>query len=73
MVLLPKISDDAIVENLKKRYMDDYIFVSFSSNSNCTCKYRPLGMLAYFLRGIIFIFVFELYENNEERYGGRLL
>lgn len=26
MVLLPKISEDAIVENLKKRYMDDYIF-----------------------------------------------
>jgi hypothetical protein len=36
MVLLPKISEDAIVENLKKRYMDDYIFVSFSSNSDCT-------------------------------------
>jgi myosin-1 len=30
MVLLSKISEDAIVENLKKRYMDDYIFVSFS-------------------------------------------
>ena len=44
MVLLPKISEDAIVENLKKRYMDDYIFVSFSGNSNCTCKYGPLGM-----------------------------
>lgn len=29
MVLLSKISEDAIVENLKKRYMDDYIFVSF--------------------------------------------
>jgi myosin-1 len=28
MVLLSKISEDAIVENLKKRYMDDYIFVS---------------------------------------------
>lgn len=28
MVLLPKITEDAIVENLKKRYMDDYIFVS---------------------------------------------
>uniref|UniRef100_A0A4W6CUX4 Myosin IF n=1 Tax=Lates calcarifer TaxID=8187 RepID=A0A4W6CUX4_LATCA len=26
MVLLSKISEDAIVENLKKRYMDDYIF-----------------------------------------------
>ncbi|XP_062326814.1 unconventional myosin-Ie isoform X2 [Osmerus eperlanus] len=26
MVLLPKINEDAIVDNLKKRYMDDYIF-----------------------------------------------
>lgn len=30
MVLLSKINEDAIVENLKKRFMDDYIFVSFS-------------------------------------------
>lgn len=29
MVLLSKISEEAIVENLKKRFMDDYIFVSF--------------------------------------------
>lgn len=29
MVLLSKINEDAIVDNLKKRYMDDYIFVSF--------------------------------------------
>lgn len=29
MVLLSKITEEAIVENLKKRYMDDYIFVSF--------------------------------------------
>lgn len=28
MVLLSKITEDAIVDNLKKRYMDDYIFVS---------------------------------------------
>lgn len=31
MVLLPKIQEAAIVENLKKRYMDDLIFVSFYS------------------------------------------
>lgn len=31
MVLLSKITEDSIVENLKKRYMDDYIFVSFYS------------------------------------------
>lgn len=29
MVLLSKVSEDAIIENLRKRYMDDYIFVSF--------------------------------------------
>ncbi|KAL8177766.1 UNVERIFIED_CONTAM: hypothetical protein K2H54_018289 [Gekko kuhli] len=29
MVLLSKINEDAIVENLKKRFMDDYIFTSF--------------------------------------------
>lgn len=29
MVLLTKINEDAITDNLKKRYMDDYIFVSF--------------------------------------------
>lgn len=32
MVLLTKINEDAIVDNLKKRYMDDYIFVSFPHN-----------------------------------------
>lgn len=30
MVLLPKIQEAAIVENLKKRYLDDLIFVSFN-------------------------------------------
>lgn len=28
MVLLSKISEDAITDNLRKRYTDDYIFVS---------------------------------------------
>lgn len=28
MVLLPQITEDAIVNNLRKRFMDDYIFVS---------------------------------------------
>lgn len=31
MVLLSKINEDAITDNLKKRYMDDYIFVSLLS------------------------------------------
>ena len=34
MVLLPKIQEAAIVENLKKRYMDDLIFVSFYYTSS---------------------------------------
>jgi len=34
MVLLPKIQEAAIVENLKKRYMDDLIFVSFHYRSS---------------------------------------
>lgn len=29
MVLLSKINEDSIVDNLKKRFMDDWIFVSF--------------------------------------------
>ena len=32
MVLLPRISEDAIVDNLKKRYSDDWIYVSFGSD-----------------------------------------
>ncbi len=28
MVLLSRVTEDAIVDNLKKRYMDDQIFVS---------------------------------------------
>ncbi|MGH0176268.1 UNVERIFIED_CONTAM: hypothetical protein FKN15_013403 [Acipenser sinensis] len=31
MVLLSKINDDAIVDNLKKRYMDDYIFAQYEN------------------------------------------
>ena len=39
MVLLPKIQEAAIVENLKKRYMDDLIFVSFCyTSSKCLCE-----------------------------------
>lgn len=38
MVLLSKINEDAIVENLKKRYMDDFIFVSLS---NWKCIINP--------------------------------
>lgn len=30
MVLLPQITEDAIVSNLRKRFMDDYIFVPWA-------------------------------------------
>lgn len=46
MVLLSKITEDAIVENLKKRYMDDYIFVSLisnGSNHSRVDRYTPLS------------------------------
>lgn len=33
MVLLSKINEDSITDNLKKRYMDDYIFVSLTLQS----------------------------------------
>lgn len=36
MVLLQKLSKGGIVENLKKRFMDDCIYVSFSL-CNCLC------------------------------------
>ena len=34
MVLLQKITEGAIVENLKKRFMDDIIYVSFYQYNN---------------------------------------
>lgn len=39
MVLLSKITEDAIVENLKKRYLDDYIFVSFPLQTQLHWRY----------------------------------
>ena len=36
MVLLVKIQESAIVENLKKRFFDDLIFVSSKKNNNPT-------------------------------------
>lgn len=40
MVLLSKITEDAITENLKKRYMDDYIFVSLhKAELKSQCSY----------------------------------
>ncbi|XP_027005416.1 myosin IEb [Tachysurus fulvidraco] len=45
MVLLAKISEDAITENLKKRYMDDYIFTYIGP---VLISVNPFKQLPYF-------------------------
>ncbi|KAK6471311.1 unconventional myosin-Ie-like [Huso huso] len=45
MVLLSKINDDAIVDNLKKRYMDDYIFTYIGP---VLISVNPFKQLPYF-------------------------
>uniref|UniRef100_H3CB84 Osteoclast-stimulating factor 1 n=1 Tax=Tetraodon nigroviridis TaxID=99883 RepID=H3CB84_TETNG len=45
MVLLSKISEDAITENLKKRYMDDYIFTYIGP---VLISVNPFKQLPYF-------------------------
>ncbi|CDQ99158.1 unnamed protein product [Oncorhynchus mykiss] len=45
MVLLSKISEDAIVENLKKRFMDDFIFTYIGS---VLISVNPFKQMPYF-------------------------
>uniref|UniRef100_A0A8C6XXV4 Myosin IEb n=1 Tax=Naja naja TaxID=35670 RepID=A0A8C6XXV4_NAJNA len=45
MVLLPKIQEDAIVENLRKRFMDDYIFTYIGP---VLISVNPFKQLPYF-------------------------
>uniref|UniRef100_A0A8C3AT49 Osteoclast-stimulating factor 1 n=1 Tax=Cyclopterus lumpus TaxID=8103 RepID=A0A8C3AT49_CYCLU len=45
MVLLSKITEDAIVDNLKKRYMDDYIFTYIGS---VLISVNPFKQMPYF-------------------------
>nr|XP_033811648.1 LOW QUALITY PROTEIN: unconventional myosin-If [Geotrypetes seraphini] len=45
MVLLTKITEEAIVENLKKRYMDDYIFTYIGS---VLISVNPFKQMPYF-------------------------
>uniref|UniRef100_A0A8C6YF54 Myosin IE n=1 Tax=Naja naja TaxID=35670 RepID=A0A8C6YF54_NAJNA len=45
MVLLSKISEDSIVENLKKRYMDDFIFTYIGS---VLISVNPFKQMPYF-------------------------
>uniref|UniRef100_H3C8M5 Myosin motor domain-containing protein n=1 Tax=Tetraodon nigroviridis TaxID=99883 RepID=H3C8M5_TETNG len=59
MVLLSKITEDAIVENLKKRYMDDYIFVSFLTYIGpVLISVNPFKQMPYFTEREI-----ELYQG----------
>jgi len=50
MVLLPKVNEDAIIENLKKRYMDDYIYVSFSKLAG---SFRVSSLFLFFLNAFL--------------------
>ncbi|XP_066593037.1 unconventional myosin-Ie-like [Prorops nasuta] len=45
MVLLPKINDDAITDNLRKRYMDDYIFTCIGP---VLVSVNPFTQMPYF-------------------------
>ncbi|KAL0134329.1 hypothetical protein PUN28_001256 [Cardiocondyla obscurior] len=45
MVLLPKINEDAIIENLRKRYMDDYIFTCIGP---VLVSVNPFKQMPYF-------------------------
>ncbi|CAN9500314.1 unnamed protein product [Ophioblennius macclurei] len=55
MVLLSKITEDAIVENLKKRYMDDYIFTYIGP---VLISVNPFKQMPYFTEREI-----ELYQG----------
>lgn len=79
MVLLPKIQEAAIVDNLKKRYMDDLIFVSFFNTAKlyksmqCGVRrswrelhlvYPVLTPYAYFYKLVtVFLFRFHMSSN----------
>lgn len=43
MVLLPQITEDAIVGNLRKRFMDDYIFVPWAMGGGGQMVERGTG------------------------------
>ncbi|XP_070691108.1 myosin IEb [Pempheris klunzingeri] len=55
MVLLSKVSEDAITENLKKRYMDDYIFTYIGP---VLISVNPFKQLPYFTEREV-----ELYQG----------
>ncbi|KAF7390930.1 hypothetical protein HZH66_009410 [Vespula vulgaris] len=67
MVLLPKISEDAIIENLKKRYMDDYIFTCIGP---VLVSINPFKQMPYFGEKEVEIYQGAApYENPPHIYG----
>ncbi|KAK2589113.1 hypothetical protein KPH14_001939 [Odynerus spinipes] len=67
MVLLPKITEDAIIENLKKRYMDDYIFTCIGP---VLVSINPFKQMPYFGEKEVEIYQGAApYENPPHIYG----
>ncbi|XP_017753376.1 PREDICTED: unconventional myosin-Ie-like [Eufriesea mexicana] len=67
MVLLPKVTEDAITENLRKRYMDDYIFTCIGS---VLVSVNPFKQMPYFGEKEIEIYQGSVpYENPPHVFG----
>ncbi|KYM95104.1 Myosin-Ie, partial [Cyphomyrmex costatus] len=67
MVLLPKINEDAIIENLRKRYMDDYIFTCIGP---VLVLVNPFKQMPYFGEKEVEIYQGAApYENPPHIYG----
>ncbi|XP_033341895.2 unconventional myosin-Ie [Megalopta genalis] len=67
MVLLPKISEEAIIDNLRKRYMDDYIFTCIGP---VLVSINPFKQMPYFGEREIEIYQGAApYENPPHVYG----
>uniref|UniRef100_A0A4W5KIR4 Osteoclast-stimulating factor 1 n=1 Tax=Hucho hucho TaxID=62062 RepID=A0A4W5KIR4_9TELE len=61
MVLLSKINEDAITDNLKKRYMDDYIFTYIGS---VLISVNPFKQLPYFTDREVELYQGALYTSS---------
>ncbi|XP_015599570.1 unconventional myosin-Ie isoform X2 [Cephus cinctus] len=67
MVLLPKVTEEAIIENLRKRYMDDYIFTCIGP---VLVSINPFKQMSYFGEKEIEIYQGAApYENPPHVYG----
>ncbi|XP_011162466.1 unconventional myosin-Ie isoform X1 [Solenopsis invicta] len=67
MVLLPKVNEDAIIENLRKRYMDDYIFTCIGP---VLVSVNPFKQMPYFGEKEVEIYQGAApYENPPHIYG----